>query len=72
MSIYKIFVNNTSLFSEVKDKICSTVELNNDLKILSNWAIEWKMLFNSDPNKQTVEIVFPKKTLKRQLSTTDF
>ena len=65
MSIYKIFVNNTSLFSEVKDKICSTVELNNDLKILSNWAIEWKMLFNSDPNKQTVEIVFLKKNVKK-------
>ena len=57
-----MFVDNTSLFSKVKDKSCSTVELNNDLKIISNWAIEWKMLFNPGTNKQTVEIVFLIKT----------
>ena len=31
------------------DKSCSVVELDNDLKIISNWAIQWKMLFNPDP-----------------------
>ena len=30
-SICKIFTDDTSLFSKVKDKNCSTVELNNDL-----------------------------------------
>ena len=60
-SICKIFADETSLFSEVKDKNCSTVELNNDLKIISNWAIQWKMLFNPDSNKQAVEILFSKK-----------
>ena len=34
-SICKIFADDTSLFSKVKDKNCSTVELNNDLKIIS-------------------------------------
>ena len=38
-SICKILADDTSLFSKVKDKNCSTVELNNDLKILSTWAI---------------------------------
>ena len=57
----KIFADDTSLFSKVKDKNCSTVELNNDLKIISNWAFQWKMLFNPDPNKQAVEILFSKK-----------
>ena len=60
-SICKIFADDTSLFSKVKDKNCSTVELNNYLKTISNWAIEWKMLFNPDPNKQAVEILFSKK-----------
>ena len=31
-SICKIFADDTSLFSKVKDKDCFTVELNNDLK----------------------------------------
>ena len=49
-SICKLFADDTSLFSKIKDKNCSTVELNNDLKIRSNRAIiQWKMLFNPDP-----------------------
>ena len=60
-SICNIFAHDTSLFSKVKDKNCSTVELNNDVKIISNWAFQWKMLFNPDPNKQSVEIFFSKK-----------
>ena len=63
-SVCKIFADDTSLFSKVKDKNCSTVELNNDLKILSNWAIQWKMSFNPDPNKQAVEILFSKSMKK--------
>ena len=63
-SICKIFADDTSLFSKVKDKNCSTVELNNDLKTISNWAIQWKMLFYPDPNKQAVEILFSKKQEK--------
>ena len=60
-SICKIFADDTSLFSKVEDKNCSTVELNNDLKIISNWAFHWKMLFNPDPNKQAAAILFSKK-----------
>ena len=37
-SFCKIFVDDTSLFSKDKDKNCSTVELNNALRIISNWA----------------------------------
>ena len=60
-SIFKTFVDNTSLFSIVKDKNCSAVELKNDLRIISNWAFQWKMLLNPDPNKQAEEILFSKK-----------
>ena len=37
-SICKIFADDASLFSNVKDKNCSTVELNNGLKLISNWT----------------------------------
>ena len=50
-SICKILADDTSLFSKVKGKNCSTVEFNSDLKIISNWAFQWKMLFNPDANK---------------------
>ena len=69
--IFKIFADDTSLFSKVKSKSSSAVELNNDLKIISTWAIQW-MLFNPDPNKQPVEILFTKNREKRQIPTTDF
>ena len=38
-TICEIFADDTSLLSKAEDKNCSTVELNNDLKILSNRAI---------------------------------
>ena len=38
-SICKILADGTS-FSKIKDKSRSAVELNKDLKIISNWAIQ--------------------------------
>ena len=31
----------------------STINLNNDLNKIKNWANQWKMNFNRDPSKQT-------------------
>ena len=70
--ICKIFADDTSLFSKIKVKNCSTVELSNDLKIISNWAIQWKILFNPDPNKQAVEILFSKKHEKNNYPPLNF
>ena len=39
-------------------------ELNYDLVKISNWASQWKMSFNPDPNKQTQEVIFSRKTRK--------
>ena len=36
--------------------------MNNDLHVISNWAFQWKMRFNQDPNKQ--EVYFSKKSNK--------
>ena len=55
-SICIVFTNNTSLFPRDKDKNCSNVELNSDLKIISNGNG-----LDADPDKQAVEILFSKK-----------
>ena len=63
-SMCKIFVDDTTLSSKLKDKSCSAVGLNSNLKIISNWAIQWKILFNPDPNEQAAEILFTTKLEK--------
>ena len=54
----KLFADDTSLFSTVQDITTSTVSLNNDLTKISEWAVQWKMNFNSDPSKQAQELLF--------------
>ena len=48
-STCKIFADDTSLFSFVKDD-------NDDLNKISKWDFQWNMLFNPDPSKQAIEI----------------
>ena len=61
ISIYKIFADDTSIFSKVFDKDKSQRDLNNDLSIISTWVFQWKMQFNPDPNQQANEIHFSRK-----------
>ena len=60
-STCKIFADDASLFSKVKDETSSDTQLNNDLNKISKWAFQWKMLFNPDPSKQAIEICFSHK-----------
>ena len=60
-STCKAFADDISLFSRVFNKDTSQDELNNDLQKASDWAFQWKMQFNPDPNKQAQEAVFSKK-----------
>ena len=46
------------LFSIVNDPVISENNLNHDLKIIQQWAHQWKMEFNPDPNKQASAILF--------------
>jgi len=46
------------LYSVVHDPNKSASDLNNDLEIINQWAYQWKMSFNPDPNKQATEILF--------------
>ena len=48
----KLFADDTSLFSVVHD----------DLKQVNDWAFQWKMSFNTDPNKQVQELTFSRKS----------
>ena len=57
----KLFADDTSLFTIVKDKTESANILTNDLSEISKWAYDWKMLFNPDPCKPAQEVVFSKK-----------
>ena len=57
----KLFADDTSLFTIVKDKIESANILSNNLLEISKWAYDWKMLFNPDPCKPAQEVVFSRK-----------
>ena len=60
-STSKIFADDRSLFSKVKDETSSDTQLNNDLNKISKWAFQWKILFNLDPSEQAIEICFSHK-----------
>ena len=50
----KLFADDTSLFTVVYDETVAADQLNRDLKVVTDWAYQWKMQFNPDINKQAV------------------
>jgi hypothetical protein len=60
----KFFADDTMLYSIVKDPLLSAADLNHDLEKINQWANQWKMAFNPDPNKQANEVLFSCKTKK--------
>ena len=59
----KLFADDTSLFTLVKDKNESTSILNNDPLLISKWAYNWKILFNPDPTKPADEVILSKRKI---------
>ena len=57
----KLFADDTSLFSVAHDLNTSASDINNDLKLISDWAFQWKMSFNPDPGKEAHELIFSRK-----------
>ena len=45
---------------------------NRDLNRINNWAFQWKMSFNSDPSKQSQEVIFSRKLQKSAHPTLSF
>ena len=43
-------------FSVVNDIQSSPATLRNDVKVISNWAFQWKMVFNFDLIKQAHQV----------------
>ena len=60
----KLFVDHTSPFSIVQNINSTTTDLNSDLSKIIDWAFQWKMNFNPDPNKQAQEVIFSRKSNK--------
>ena len=67
-SMCKVFADDTFLFSKVLDVNKSVVELNADLEKINQWTYQWKMQFNPDPNKQSNEVIFSRKSISHNLS----
>ena len=72
MTNVKLFADDTSLFSVVHDVNTSSTNLNNDLRKISDWAIQWKMSFNPDPSKQAQEVIFSRKRQNPNLDSLYF
>ena len=54
----KFFADDAMLFSVENYPAISGNELNPDLKVISQWAYQWKLNFNPDLNKQATELLF--------------
>ena len=67
-SSVKIFADDTSHFSTVRNTLLSSNTLNSELRLIVSWTDQWKMSFNPDPCKQAVEITFSRKTADTQHS----
>ena len=60
----KPFADDTSLFSVVNNIHTSAATLSQDLKAITEWAFQWKMIFNPDLSKQVHEVIFSRKNKK--------
>ena len=54
----KVFADEPSLFSSVRDPNESSAKLGRDLGRVDRWACQWKMSFNPDLSKQAVDVQF--------------
>ena len=54
----KYFADDTMIFSIVNDSVISANESNHDLKVINQWAYQWKMESNPDLDKQATELLF--------------
>ena len=54
----KLYADDTSLFTIVENASDAAIDLNHDLDLIKQWARQWRMSFNPDPQKQAVEMLF--------------
>ena len=68
----KLFADDTSLSSTVQDITTNTASINNDLKIISEWTVQWTMNFSPDPSKQAQDLLFRRKKSSKPYSSLNF
>ena len=61
----KLFADDASLFSVIRNKQLSAQNLNEDLNKINHCAFQWKMSFNPDPSKQAQKVIFSCKLQNR-------
>ena len=52
------------VFSIAQNINSTTTNLNSNLNKINDWAFQWKMNFDRDPDKQSQEEIFSKKLAK--------
>ena len=57
----KLFADNTSLFTVAQEPDEAANHMNHDLGLIRQWAQDWRMSVNPDPQKQAVEVLFSRK-----------
>ena len=57
----KLFAEDTSPFSVVNNINTSASTLSQDLNAITNWAFQWKIVFNPYVSKQAQGVVFSRK-----------
>ena len=60
----RLFADDSSLFTRVEGVDQTQVKIIKDLQTVSDWAHQWKMVFNPDITKQAIEVIFSVKKNK--------
>ena len=60
----RLFADDSSLFTRVEGIHETHDKLVADLRTVTNWAYQWKMVFNPDITKQAIEVIFSVKKKK--------
>ena len=60
---FKLFEDDTSLFTEVGNASDAAADLKHDLELIKQWALQWRISLNPDPQKQAVEVLCSRKNI---------
>ena len=58
-----LFADDASLCTVAQDPISAAKDMNHDLELIRQWAHDWRMTFNPDPQKQAVELTFSRRKI---------
>ena len=58
----KLFADDVSLNAIMYGEKYSTKNIEHDLKLIHDWYVKWKMLFNPDNTKPVEEVLFTNRT----------